>query len=305
MKILRQKLIVVLASLLFIVASSQAIEGLKLQIICPDVVLSWPSVEGATYIVQYRPTLDPITPWQTLTNNLPAGTGTNVTFFVHSNRVDCSAGQIFGMGLLPDGGNAMVSSAASLSPEERRQLKQARETQRLAELLVQCELEQREPYEWELKNEPPPPPSTEEVRAKILAAMEKRQAGLNTAGSVGLAPQFSSAAINSANSCASYVASNNNSGFYRVFCPAPVAQLDVFGVEQGSTMNQLDILLNDTDPDDNPIMLSHVQPAGHGEIEYSDDASIFRYTPTNTFSGLETFSYAITNDVGGSIMFTC
>ena len=40
-----------------------AIEGLKLSLQCSNVVLSWPSVEGETYIVQYRPTLVPGTPW--------------------------------------------------------------------------------------------------------------------------------------------------------------------------------------------------------------------------------------------------
>ncbi|HET7624596.1 MAG TPA: hypothetical protein VFM25_04965 [Verrucomicrobiae bacterium] len=34
-----------------------AIEGLKVSVQCSNVVLSWPSVEGETYIVQYRPDL--------------------------------------------------------------------------------------------------------------------------------------------------------------------------------------------------------------------------------------------------------
>ena len=64
-----------------------AIEGLKLQIRCPHVVLSWPSTNGATYIVQYRATLDTNSVWQTLTNFMPPATGTNMTYFVHTNRV--------------------------------------------------------------------------------------------------------------------------------------------------------------------------------------------------------------------------
>lgn len=81
-----------------------AIEALKLQIHCPDVVLSWPSIEGDTYIVQYRETLSTNTPWVTLTDSLPAETTTNITTFVHSNRVDCPTGQIFGM-MISDGGD--------------------------------------------------------------------------------------------------------------------------------------------------------------------------------------------------------
>ncbi|MFO1475856.1 MAG: hypothetical protein U1F98_04310 [Verrucomicrobiota bacterium] len=73
-----------------IVASSQsiqAIEGLKLSIQSRNAVLSWPSVEGENYIVQYRPSLGPSTPWQTLTSWLPADTSTNRTYFVHVNAI--------------------------------------------------------------------------------------------------------------------------------------------------------------------------------------------------------------------------
>ena len=57
--------------LLAFALQSFAIEGIKLIVRCPDVVLSWPSVEGETYIVQHRETLDPEL-WVTLTNSLPA-----------------------------------------------------------------------------------------------------------------------------------------------------------------------------------------------------------------------------------------
>jgi hypothetical protein len=321
MKIARHGIIAALATLLAN-TPGLAIEGLKLQIHCPDVVLSWPSVAGETYVVQYRPTLDPITPWLTLTNSLPAATGTNITFFWHSNRVACPIGQIYGMLRSADSGdNTLSATSTTVTVEERKQIREAREAARLAELLVRCEAEGREPYEWELKNEPPLPPSPEEVRAKLLEAAAKRKASLSLDGKTALessvlpataeslgastvlmsgqSASLQSLTYSGANSCSSYT-NTNSSGFYRVFCPTPVARLDVFGVEQESAMNQLDILANDTDLDDNPILLSYVQPAIHGEIEYSDDATVFRYTPTNTFSGLETFLYSITNDVGGS-----
>lgn len=289
-----------LAALLLATTSSPAIEGLKLQIVCPDVVLTWPSVEGQNYVVQYRPTLDPITPWQTLTNSLAAIPGTNQTFFVHSNRVDCPTGQSFGMILSSGGvGSMAMSTVMALSAEQRSQIKQAREAQRLAELLIRCEVEQREPYEWELKNEPPLPPPLEEIRAKILQTKEATQSGEAAIQLANNAANVTGSLLSSFNNCTP-VGSNFNSGFYRVFCPAPMATLDVFGVEQDSSLNQLDILHNDLDPDDNPFLLSYVQPAVHGEIEFSDDATVFRYTPTNAFAGLETFSYSITNDVGGS-----
>src|SRR6266404_4870379 len=85
------------AVMLFLASAVQtfAIEGLQLSLQCSNVVLSWPSVEGETYIVQYRPTLDVSTPWQTLASSLPADVGTNLTFFTHSNIVqhpNCGGG---------------------------------------------------------------------------------------------------------------------------------------------------------------------------------------------------------------------
>ena len=64
-----------------------AIEGLQLSVQCSNVCLTWPSVEGKNYIVQYRPTLNPSDSWQTLTSAWPAAVGTNSTFFIHSNVV--------------------------------------------------------------------------------------------------------------------------------------------------------------------------------------------------------------------------
>jgi hypothetical protein len=74
--------------------SSFAIEKLHISVQCSNVVLSWPSADGETYIVQYRKTLDSSDGWQTLTSSLPAVSGTNVTSFVHSNAVQnpCNCG---------------------------------------------------------------------------------------------------------------------------------------------------------------------------------------------------------------------
>jgi hypothetical protein len=154
---------------------SFAIEGLKLQIRCPDVVLSWPSTTNETYLVQFRETLDTNSSWITLTNFMPPASGTNKTYFVHSNRVDCPPGQVFGMMRASGGGETSLSSSFSLlSSYERVQIKEAREAARLAALYEKCEAEGREPEEWELKNTPPLPPPIEEVRAKILAAKAAR-----------------------------------------------------------------------------------------------------------------------------------
>lgn len=187
MKTSRRIILAGMAAVILATASPvSAIEGLKLQIRCPDVVLSWPSTNDETYLVQYRATLDTNSNWQTLTNYMPPATGTNVTTFVHTNQVDCPVGQVFGMTLLSGGGNATLSASAPiLTVEERQQLKQAREEARLTALYEKCKLEGREPYDWELKNQPPLPLSPEEVRARILKARAIKAATLSDATLAG------------------------------------------------------------------------------------------------------------------------
>jgi hypothetical protein len=82
-----------------------AIEGLQISVQCSNVVLSWPSVEGETYIVQYRQSLNPTDSWATVTDYLPAATGANMTTFVHSNIVQnpscgCDGGSSMAMASL-------------------------------------------------------------------------------------------------------------------------------------------------------------------------------------------------------------
>jgi hypothetical protein len=90
MKVATRGIILTTTCLLLVSAfSGHAIEGLKLSVQCSNVVLSWPCLDDGseTFIVQYRPTLAAATPWQTLTNHLPAEVGTNLAFYVHSNVV--------------------------------------------------------------------------------------------------------------------------------------------------------------------------------------------------------------------------
>ena len=88
MKTCCQRNLAIIASLLCVSSiRTFAIEGLQLSVQSSNVVLSWPSVEGETYVVQYRPTLNATDSWQTLTSSLSAATGTNMTLYVHSNIV--------------------------------------------------------------------------------------------------------------------------------------------------------------------------------------------------------------------------
>lgn len=72
--------------------SVHAIEDLQLQVQGANAVLSWPSIEGETFIVRYRPRLDEAHPWTMLTNNYPPTVGTNRTTFIHAGVVEYPAG---------------------------------------------------------------------------------------------------------------------------------------------------------------------------------------------------------------------
>ncbi|HVU27046.1 MAG TPA: hypothetical protein VHG71_04840 [Verrucomicrobiae bacterium] len=89
--------------LLISIENSLAIEGLQLSVQSSNVVLSWPSTNIETYLVQYRQTLNATDSWVTLTNYYPASSS-NFTFFVHSNIVQypsISGGGTNGGGLPP------------------------------------------------------------------------------------------------------------------------------------------------------------------------------------------------------------
>ena len=85
MKNIKTTGIILTAGLLFASAvHTLAIEGIKLSIQSSNVVLSWPSTNIETYLVQYRSALDLNSPWQTLVDNLSAASDTNLTSFQHS-----------------------------------------------------------------------------------------------------------------------------------------------------------------------------------------------------------------------------
>jgi len=104
-----------------------AIEGLRISVLCPDVVLSWPSKTGETYIVQYRAALNTNDQWVTLTNSLPALLNTNWTTFVHTNVSECpqsaSGGGESGGGGAPSPYSSESTTSETdkpaLTPEER------------------------------------------------------------------------------------------------------------------------------------------------------------------------------------------
>jgi len=80
----------------------------------------------------------------------------------------------------------------------------------------------------------------------------------------------------------------------------PRAVGDIFGVAQDSSAKQLDVLQNDYDPNDDPLLIRAVSPSANAAIAYAPDGSIFQYTPNPGFWGIDSFTYTITNFHGGS-----
>jgi len=140
---------------------SFAIEGLTISIECTNVVLRWPSVEGETYIVQHRASLDTNETWETLTNFYPAFSGTNWTTFVHFDQVTCIDTNYSGGGTNIGGGPPDPSE--SLSANSQRA--ESRKT-------PIWELEERKPEAWEAENRPPFPWEGEEFNALRLFQSE-------------------------------------------------------------------------------------------------------------------------------------
>lgn len=97
--------------------SSFAIEGLQVTLQSSNVVLHWPSTEGENYIVQYRPALNSTSDWTTITSALPADSGTNLTFFIHTNAAQFgwSNGNTNGSGSIDPSNTNGVSSGTNNS----------------------------------------------------------------------------------------------------------------------------------------------------------------------------------------------
>jgi hypothetical protein len=78
---------------------------------------------------------------------------------------------------------------------------------------------------------------------------------------------------------------------------APVAQADAFTANRGETA-MLDVLANDSDPDQDGLTITSVTLPAHGSASIS--GSKVSYTPAPGFIGQDTFSYTIADTEGAS-----
>ncbi len=82
---------------------------------------------------------------------------------------------------------------------------------------------------------------------------------------------------------------------------ATQANNDIFQVQQGSAGNALPVLVNDTDSQALPLAVWYPPSSAstqHGTVAPAPDFLSLTYTPSSTFWGADTFTYAIVNDFG-------
>ncbi len=106
MKTTKQGIIGAVAVLIVSALHAYAVVDQALEVSGTNLVLSWPSRGYEQYLVQYRPTLDPSTPWVDLTNAYPANSTNRTTFIVPC----CSLAAL-------GGGSAAMRSAEDTSKE--------------------------------------------------------------------------------------------------------------------------------------------------------------------------------------------
>ncbi|WP_157887634.1 Ig-like domain-containing protein [Frondihabitans sp. PAMC 28766] len=85
----------------------------------------------------------------------------------------------------------------------------------------------------------------------------------------------------------------------------PVAVADSFGVRPGRA-NTLPVLLNDSDPNGDPLVITAVTPVSpqFGALDIVNDAQQLQLTTRGTASGVVRFKYTITDGRGGSAQAT-
>lgn len=79
----------------------------------------------------------------------------------------------------------------------------------------------------------------------------------------------------------------------------PVANPDTATVAFGSQFNAINVLANDTDPDGDPRTLSNAGNTDKGGTVAIQSGQVV-YTPAPTFSGVERFSYTVSDGRGGT-----
>jgi VCBS repeat-containing protein len=84
---------------------------------------------------------------------------------------------------------------------------------------------------------------------------------------------------------------------------APVANPDSATVAKNSSV-AINALANDSDVDGDTLTVTSFSQGAHGTVTYSTRNKNFRYTPAKGFSGIDTFTYTISDGHGGTATAT-
>ena len=78
----------------------------------------------------------------------------------------------------------------------------------------------------------------------------------------------------------------------------PAAVDDMYTVDQNSSANSLQILVNDTDPEGDTLTIVSFSDPANGIVEVS--GGVLLYTPDTDFFGIDSFTYTVEDGFGGS-----
>ena len=81
----------------------------------------------------------------------------------------------------------------------------------------------------------------------------------------------------------------------------PIAKSDATNTSEDVTI-VVDVLSNDSDPDDDPISLGAVSNSLHGGTVTPDLNDTVSYMPATNFTGLDVFTYTAVDRHGGSMV---
>jgi hypothetical protein len=84
---------------------------------------------------------------------------------------------------------------------------------------------------------------------------------------------------------------------------APVAIDDTVETMEDMALTMGNVLANDTDVDGDPLRVSNVTPAAHGVVAVNSDGT-FTYVPEPNFNGVDSFTYTVSDDHGGTAIGT-
>ena len=81
---------------------------------------------------------------------------------------------------------------------------------------------------------------------------------------------------------------------------SPVAEDDTIEIEEDTSMISINVLENDTDIDSDELTVLKADGSQSGSILISSDNRTIVYTPTKNFSGMDTFTYTVSDSKGGT-----